>query len=230
MSVLSFRVRKSFLYIFAACCLLLSGAESLRPWGARSVNNAVALLSEIEAIKAKSPSSTRNEIQLIKPLPSKLQQKIITKHRHISKEPIFKTQIQLPSSLFLPTTELPAPVAVQAAPRHLGAAVLGTLSLADLDRPDPLVPPTPPAPLVQVRLPVAGICKPEQVKLLVERLPGGSLRGEPRWLGAKPSLALERRLQVWLDQPIPGAPSVQQLVVQAEPLRQDRQQIGASCK
>ena len=227
---MNFRIKRNSLYCFVVCCLLLSGAESLRPWGARSVNNALALLAQLEPIKSVNKSSQlagQNPIALL----NKKSDKVITQKLNQSKKPTTKSPaiIALPASLFVPQPYLPPPIAVQAVPKHLGAAVIGPLSLADLDSADPVVPSAPPAAEVLVRLPVLGLCRRELVKLQVERMPGGALRGEPRWIGAKPSLALERRLQAWLDQPIPGAPSRQQLVIDAVPLRQDRKQVGANC-
>ncbi len=214
---MNFRIKLISLYCSVEYCLLLSGAESLRPWGARSVNNAVALLAKLEPIKSVDKSSRlarQNPIVLLNKKSDKVVIQKINKNKKLtSSSPAI---IALPSSLFVPQPYLPAPIAVQAVPKHLGAAVIGPLGLADLDSADPVVPSAPP---------VAEVL----VKLQVERMPGGALRGEPRWIGSKPSLALERRLQAWLDQPIPGAPSRQQLVIDAVPLRQDRKQAGANC-
>jgi len=213
----NFRIKRTSLYCFIFCCFFLSGAESLRPWGARSVNNAVALLAKLEPIKSVDKSSRlarQNPIVLLNKRSDKVVIQKINKNKKLtSSSPAI---IALPSSLFVPQPYLPPPIAVQAVPKHLGAAVIGPLGLADLDSADPVVPSAPP---------VAEVL----VKLQVERMPGGALRGEPRWIGSKPSLALERRLQAWLDQPIPGAPSRQQLVIDAVPLRQDRKQAGANC-
>ena len=227
---MNFRIKRTALYCFIFCCFFLSGAESLRPWGARSVNNAVALLAKLEPIKSVDKSSRlarQNPIVLLNKRSDQVVIQKTNKNKKLtSSSPAI---IALPSSLFVPQPYLPPPIAVQAVPKHLGAAVIGPLGLADLDSADPVVPSAPPAAEVLVKLPVLGLCRRELVKLQVERMPGGALRGEPRWIGPKPSLALERRLQAWLDQPIPGAPSRQQLLIDAVPLRQDRKQAGANC-
>jgi len=208
----NFRIKRTSLYCFIFCCLFLSGAESLRQWGSR-----FALLAKREPNKSVDKSSRlarQNPIVLLNKKSDKVVIQKINKNKKLtSSSPAI---IALPSSLFVPQSYLPPPIAVQAVPKHLGAAVIGPLGLADLDSADPVVPSAPP---------VAEVL----VKLQVERMPGGALRGEPRWIGSKPSLALERRLQAWLDQPIPGAPSRQQLVIDAVPLRQDRKQAGANC-
>ena len=209
---MNFRIKRTSLYCFIFCCLFLSGAESLRQWGSR-----FALLAKREPNKSVDKSSRlarQNPIVLLNKKSDKVVIQKINKNKKLtSSSPAI---IVLPSSLFVPQPYLPPPIAVQAVPKHLGAAVIGPLGLADLDSADPVVPSAPP---------VAEVL----VKLQVERMPGGALRGEPRWIGSKPSLALERRLQAWLDQPIPGAPSRQQLVIDAVPLRQDRKQAGANC-
>jgi hypothetical protein len=127
-------------------------------------------------------------------------------------KPAIIRQIIVPVAIALPS---PVPN-----PPRWGAYALGSLGLADLaeDAPaDPLVPAGPPAPPRQVRLLVAKLCKPERVRMLVQRLPGGQLAGEPRWLGPRPSLPLEQRLQQWLEMPVPGAASHQELVVLGVP-------------
>lgn len=214
---MNFRIKCTSLYCFIFCCLFLSGAESLRPWGARSVNNAVALLAKLEPIKSVDKSSRfarQNPIVLLNKKSDKdVIQKINKNKKLTSSSPAI---IALSSSLFVPQPYLPPPIAVQEVLKHLGAAVIGPLGFAYLDSADPVVPSAPPA--AEVLL-----------KLQVECITGGALRGEPRWIGSKPLLALERRLQAWLDQPIPGAPSRQQLVIDPLPLRQDRKQAGANC-
>ena len=217
-------LRRSHLWWFGACLLLLAGAEPLRPWGARSVDRAQALLVRVEALEPAKPVAPTP----IAPIHTVSSRKASLPRPSLPLTPALPPARPRPLTplLLLPRRELPLPIPVQAPPRPMGAAALGPIALADLDGPDPLLPAGPPAPQVRVRLPVAGLCRPEQVRLLVERQPGGALRGEPRWLSGKPSLPLERRLQAWLDQPIPGAPSRQLLLVEGLPLplREDQPQ------
>jgi len=210
----NFRIKLISLYCSVEYCLLLSGAESLRPRGARSANNAVALIADVESIDKNSRLAGQNPIVLL----NKKSDKVIIQKLNKNKKPTTSSPaiIALPSLLFVMQSYLPPSIAVPEVLKHLGFAVVCPLSVADLDSADPVVPSAPPAAEVLV-------------KLQVERMPGGALLGEPRSISAKPSLALERRLQAWLNQPIPGAPSRQQLVVDAVPLRQDRKQAGANC-
>ena len=211
---MNFRIKLISLYCSVEYCLLLSGAESLRPRGARSANNAVALIADVESIDKNSRLAGQNPIVLL----NKKSDKVIIQKLNKNKKPTTSSPaiIALPSLLFVMQSYLPPSIAVPEVLKHLGFAVVCPLSVADLDSADPVVPSAPPAAEVLV-------------KLQVERMPGGALLGEPRSISAKPSLALERRLQAWLNQPIPGAPSRQQLVVDAVPLRQDRKQAGANC-
>ena len=222
-------MQRSSLLCLGFCLMLLTGSDSLRPWGARSVDRARALLAQVEALSV--PQQIKPATQFNKQLT--LKTKYLTqKTTYLSNK---TTQIKLAkqsssSNWMLLHPDLPAPVPVQAPQNPLGAAALGVVSLADLDAPDPVLPAGPPAPQVKVRLPVLGLCKPQNVRLQVDRSPGGALRGEPRWLSGKPSVLVERRLQIWLDQAIPGAPSRQQLLVEAVPLSQDPITQGPKCK
>ena len=212
------------------CLTLLTGSDSLRPWGARSVDRAKALLAQVEALSISKQNQilelVKTSIPQIKPETQKNKKPKQKIKYFLSKVPQRKTEKPRSSSNWmLLHPDLPAPVPVQIPQSPLGSAALGVLSLADLDAPDPVVPAGPPAPQVKVRLPVFGLCKPEKVRLQVERSPGGALRGEPRWLSTKPSVLVERRLQIWLDQAIPGAPSRQQLLVEAVPLGEDKTQL-----
>jgi hypothetical protein len=200
------------------------------------VDRAKALLAQVEALSISKQNQFLEQIKTSiphkKPAATQYNQKLKPKIKYLSIKVTQRKSEKLRSSSnwMLLQPDLPAPVPVQVPQSPLGSAALGVLSLADLDAPDPVVPAGPPAPQVKVRLPVLGLCKPEKVRLQVERSPGGALRGEPRWLSTKPSVLVERRLQIWLDQAIPGAPSRQQLLVEAVPLSLDPITQRPKCK
>ena len=216
----SWRLRPRRWLLAGLCGCLLAGSEPLRPWAARSPERARAWLARLEPLLPQSPPDYTPAAQPALPA-HRINGSLLPAKPAALKQP-------QPLPVIVPPAARSSSALVAIAPPvpalpHWGAAALGNLSLADLtdDAPaDPLIPTGPPAPPRQVRLPVAKLCKPERVRLLVQRLPGGQLAGEPRWIGVRPSLPLERRLQQWLEMPVPGAPSRQELVVLGVPLGQ----------